>query len=236
MMGRSRFPVIGCACVARHLVTGAAALNSISPMRRLRPIQRCSSQGFHTFDRDIRAKTFLGERRRFVDGGGYRSKAASPVQCRVPRLAVLVARRDPVPDHSQWKRVHARGNRIFREAENVLLDHRGETPAPGCIQDVVKQNFVSKLDAQSKCLVIELEPESGQSRRVDEGNELLFCTPGIVRSGRVVASEAENPITGDSPTGKDFQGITFFAAEALHRIPEQCCDAHRGSRKVSFRP
>ncbi len=112
------------------------------------------------------------------------------------------------------------------EAEDVLLDDRGKTPAPISIQDVVKQNLVAKLDAKSKCPVIELEPKSGQSRRIDESNELQLCAPGIVRSGRIVEPQAKNPIAGDSPSGKDFQGIAFFAGEALHRIPEQCSDAH----------
>src|ERR1019366_10774311 len=42
MIGRSRSPVSGFACVARHLDFALTASNWTSPMQTLRPIQSCS--------------------------------------------------------------------------------------------------------------------------------------------------------------------------------------------------
>jgi hypothetical protein len=101
-----------------------------------------------------------------------------------------------------------------------------KAPAAGGIQDLVEQELIRKLDAQSKCLVTELELKGGQSGCVDEGDELQLRAPGIVCSRRVVEPQAKNAIPGDSPSRKDFEGLACLRAEALNGIPEQGSDAH----------
>jgi hypothetical protein len=182
--------------------------------------------GVQAVNGNVRAKPFLGDVGRLVDGGRDRSEAATPMQGHVPRLAILVTRRDAVSDYAQWKPAHASGNRIFPKAQDVLLDDRGKALAPCIVQDVVKQNLVAKLDAQSKPLVIELELKGRQSRSIDQGDELQLRAPGIVQRSRVVEPQAKHPIPSNSTSGKNVQGIAFFASETLHRIPEQCSHAH----------
>ena len=154
----------------------------------------------------------LGDFRGFSDGGGHRPKTPASVQSRVPRLPILVTRRDAVSNHSQRKPVHTRRNRILLEAKDVLLNSRRKTTAPSGIQHFVKQDLIRQQDAQSKRRVIKLELETGQSGRVDQGDRLQLCAPGAVGNGRVVEPQGKNAIPGDPPSRKDFQGNHILRA------------------------
>jgi hypothetical protein len=81
-------------------------------------------------------------------------------------------------------------------------------------------------NAQPTCLVLEPELKTSQPRRIDQGDELELCAPGIVGSRHAVEPQAKDPIPGDSPSGQNFHGFTLFAGEALDWVPEQGSDAH----------
>ena len=69
MIGRSRFPVLGCAWVARHLVTGAATLNVDVTDAQVAAYPTLLLPRVQIVDGNIRAKALLGDLGRFGDGG-----------------------------------------------------------------------------------------------------------------------------------------------------------------------
>jgi len=77
--------------------------------------------------------------------------------------------------------------------------------APSNVQYVVNQNCTLQLNAQLKCLVIEPELETSQSRRIDQGDKLVLCAPRIVGRRRAIEPKTKDTIPGDSPSGKDFE-------------------------------
>jgi hypothetical protein len=235
MIGRSRLPDSGFACVARQRVTGLATSNSTSPMRRRRrpsaalPTRREPSTA--TFER----KAPLGDPGRFGNRARQRGETAAPVQRRVARLPVLVAGRDAVADDAQGERRGACADGALVETAEVDLDHRGEAQTPGIVHDVVEQDIVAQADAQAQRPVVERNLERRQTRACGRAPPCPASFP--TRSPATRASLNRRPSTrspGDAPAGQDIEDIACLAGESLHGIAEQRGDAHAGrSRPLS---